>query len=140
MAMSKNKTTETKNSVKKFISSVPDKVKQADCYKIIEIMEQHSGFKAKMWGPAIVGFGSCHYKYESGREGDMPQVAFSPRKAGLVFYLSSEFDKREQLLKEFGKHKLSKACIYVKKLDDINIEVLKKMIGNSLKHTRTKYK
>lgn len=139
MAKTIAKTIENDNSVLEFIKTVPDEQKQKDSLKIIDIMKKESGFKPKMWGPAIVGFGSCHYKYESGREGDMPLIGFSPRKASLTLYLSSKFDNREELLKEFGKHKTSKACIYVKKLEDINIEVLKKMVANSFKYSKAKY-
>ncbi len=78
-----------------------------------------------MWGPSIIGFGSCHYQYESGREGDMPLAAFSPRGTAIVFYLSANAEKRAELLKKLGKHKTGKGCIYVKKLDDINMDVLK---------------
>ncbi|MEO7265597.1 MAG: DUF1801 domain-containing protein [Ferruginibacter sp.] len=139
MAKTLAKTTENNNSVLAFIKSIPGDQKQKDSLKIIDIMKKESGFKPKMWGPAIIGFGSCHFKYESGREGDMPLIGFSPRKESLTLYLSSKFDNREELLKEFGKHKTSKACIYVKKIEDINIEVLKKMVANALKYTKAKY-
>jgi len=139
MANAKNQTVETTNSVTDFINSVPDENKRADSYRIIEIMEQQSGHEPKMWGPAIVGFGSCHYKYESGREGDMPLIGFSPRKNNISLYLSLNKDDRAELFKDFGKHKTSVACIYIKRLDDINISVLKKMITVSLKRTREKY-
>ncbi len=86
-----------------------------------------------MWGLSIIGFGSHHYKYESGHEGDEPLIGFSPRKAELVLYLASAFENREELLSELGKYKTGKVCIYIKKLEDINLEVLEKMIINSLK-------
>ena len=92
-----------------------------------------------MWGPSIVGFGSYHYKYESGHEGDAPLVAFSPRAAAISLYLSGNFDKREELLQKFGKHKAEKGCIYIKKLSDVNIEVLKEMISNHIKHIHLLY-
>jgi hypothetical protein len=139
MAKSTAKTTENDNSVLDFIKTIPGDQKQKDSLKIIDIMKKESGFEPKMWGPAIVGFGSYHYKYESGREGDAPLIGFSPRKEALTIYLSSKFDNRDELLKEFGKHKTSKACIYVKKIDDINIDVLKKMVANSLKYYKEKY-
>ncbi|HNN72988.1 MAG TPA: DUF1801 domain-containing protein, partial [Ferruginibacter sp.] len=119
---------------------ITDADRRKDCQAIIDIMEKQSGFPAKMWGSAIIGFGTYHYKYESGREGDAPLVGFSPRKTEFALYLSSEFDKRDELLKQFGKHKTAKACVYVKKLEDVNVDVLKKMISNSIKHTRAKYK
>ena len=126
--MAKNKTNETSASVSGFIEKIENEIKRDDCYQIIKLMEKHSGFKPKMWGPSIIGFGSQHYKYESGHEGDMPVIAFSPRSTAIVLYLSSQFKNREALLKKFGKHKTSKGCIYVKKLDDIDMGVLEKMI------------
>ena len=129
----KAKTTETTNSVSAFIDAVPGEQRKKDALALIKIMKEQSGFEPKMWGPAIVGFGSYHYKYESGHEGDAPLVGFSPRKTEFALYLTSAFDEKEQLLKQFGKHKTGKACIYIKKLEDINIEILKKMIANSIK-------
>jgi hypothetical protein len=134
--MAENITTENKNNVKKFIASVPDETKRKDSLEIVKMMETLSGYKAKMWGTAIIGFGSVHYKYDSGREGDMPEIGFSPRKAAISFYLSSKFEGRDALLKKFGKHKTAKSCIYVKKLDDIDREVLKKMIQGSLNYRK----
>ena len=136
MAKYKAKTTETESSVAAFIKKLPDAQRQKDALAIIEIMEKQSGFPPKMWGPAIIGFGTYHYKYESGHEGDCPIIGFSPRKAEFALYLSSAFEKRDELLKQFGKHKTGKACIYVKKLEDINVDVLKKMVAASLKYTR----
>lgn len=136
MAKYQAKTTETKSSVAAFIKQIPDAQRQKDAKIIIDIMQKLSGFPPKMWGSAIIGFGSCHFVYESGHEGDMPLVGFSPRKAEFALYLSSAFEKREELLKQFGKHKTGKACIYVKKIEDINVDVLKKMIVASLKYTK----
>ena len=138
MAKAAAKTTENNNSVTAYIMSATEGQRQTDAFAIIDIMKSASGFEPKMWGTAIVGFGRYHYKYESGHEGDVPLVGFSPRKAAFVFYLSSKFDKRETLLKEFGKHTTGKACIYVKKLADINTEILKKMIINSVKYSKAK--
>ncbi|MBL0056874.1 MAG: DUF1801 domain-containing protein [Chitinophagaceae bacterium] len=140
MAKTENQTVETKKSVSAFIKTVTDKAKQEDCFKLIELMEALSGYEAKMWGPAIVGFGSYHYVYESGREGDAPLVAFSPRKDSISLYLSLGADERVDLLKQFGKHKSAKSCIYVKKLEDISVPVLKKMIRISLKRQLQKNK
>ena len=92
-----------------------------------------------MWGSAIIGFGSYHYKYESGREGDAPLVGFSPRKNEFALYIPN-FEKKEELLKEFGKHETAKACVYIKKVEDINIEVLKKMVTHSIRFLKAKYK
>ena len=140
MAKANNKTTENNDSVAAFVKKITDADRRKDCQAIIDIMEKQSGFPAKMWGSAIIGFGTYQYVYESGREGDAPLVGFSPRKTEFALYLSSEFDKRDELLKQFGKHKTAKACVHVKKLEDVNVDVLKKMISNSIKHTRAKYK
>ena len=138
MAKTGNKTTENKNSVTDFIKSVPDQQRQKDAFALLEIIKKQSGFDAKMWGSAIIGFGSYHYKYESGREGDAPLVGFSPRKNEFALYIPN-FEKKEELLKEFGKHKTAKACVYIKKVEDINIEVLKKMVTNSIRFLKAKY-
>lgn len=138
MAQAKAKTTETKASVPAFIKKA-DKAKQEDSLELLKIFEEASGFEPRMWGPSIIGFGSYHFKYESGREGDAPLCGFSPRKQEFSLYLSAGFKEREALLKKFGKHKSAKACIYIKKLEDIDIAVLKKMISLSLKHTKSKY-
>ncbi|MCX6207691.1 MAG: DUF1801 domain-containing protein [Bacteroidetes bacterium] len=135
--MAKNKTTETIASVSDFVNAVKDPVKKSDSIQVIELMQSVSGFEAKMWGPSIVGFGSYHYVYESGREGDMPIIAFSPRTTGLVFYLSINPENRDKYLSELGKHKTDKGCITVKKLEDIKMPVLKKMIQDSLKHRKS---
>jgi hypothetical protein len=126
--MAKNKTTETSKSATDFINAVPDETKRKDSFQIVEMMRKISGFDPKMWGPSIIGFGSYHYKYESGREGDAPMLGFSPRKAEIVLYLALGEDDREKLLKQFGKHKTGKGCIYFKKLEDVNVDVLKEMI------------
>ena len=131
--MAKNKTVETSDSVNDFIHSVKDETKRKDCLNIIQLARGVTGVSPKMWGSCIVGFGSYHYKYESGREGDMPIVGFSPRAAAIVFYLSANFENRDQLLKKLGKYKTGKGCIYIKKLNDVDVEVLKEMIKNSFK-------
>jgi hypothetical protein len=133
MPAAKNKTTETTGSVPAFIKKIPGADRQADAKVIIDIMQSQSGFEPKMWGTAIVGFGTHHYKYDSGREGDAPIIGFSPRKTEFVLYLPSEFDQKEELLKKFGKHKIGKACIYFKKIADIDVEVMKKMVAQALK-------
>lgn len=126
--MATNKTTETKVSIDEFIDSFVDKEqKKVDSYKLIELLKEWSGFEPKMWGPSIIGFGSYHYKYESGHEGDAPLLGFSPRKAAISLYVYSPVKEHEHFLDELGKFKMGKACIYVKKLTDINIETLEKM-------------
>lgn len=139
MAKSQNKTIETNANVSDFIISVSDEAKRNDCFTLVTLMQKLSGQEAKMWGPSIIGFGSYHYKYDSGREGDAPLVAFSPRKAEISLYLSSTFPNREALLEKLGKHKSAKACVYVKKLSDINLMVLEEMILLSLTDVKNTY-
>ncbi|RKR11747.1 uncharacterized protein DUF1801 [Flavobacterium sp. 90] len=138
--MAKNKTTETENSVEDFISSfVEDETKRKDSFELIKIMQEVTGFEPKMWGPSIIGFGSYHYKYDSGHEGDAPLAAFSPRKAAISLYVYSPSDEKEELLSKLGKHKASKGCLYVKKIADIDVEILKKMILLSIENTKKLY-
>ena len=131
--MAKNKTAETNESITDFINTfVEDETKRNDAFELIKIMQEVTHFEPKMWGPSIIGFGSYHYKYASGHEGDAPLVGFSPRKAAISLYINIPTENRDELLSKLGKHKASKGCIYVKKLADINIEVLKNMISLSL--------
>ena len=126
--MAKNKTQETQVNVTDFINSyVENEQKKADSFELIKLMNEWSGFEPKMWGSNIIGFGSYHYKYESGREGDFLMIGFSPRKAEFSLYVYSPTDGSASLLKDLGKFKMGKACIYVKKLADINIEALEKI-------------
>ncbi|HEX8016485.1 MAG TPA: DUF1801 domain-containing protein [Flavobacterium sp.] len=137
--MAKNKTTQTENSVTDFINTVDDEVKRNDSFELIKIIEQQTGFEPKMWGPGIIGFGNYHYKYDSGHEGDAPLAAFSPRKDAISLYLSTSFKNKEELLLKFGKYKAGKGCVYIKKLSDINIEILKEMIISSVKQIQKLY-
>lgn len=131
--MAKNKTTETQVSVIDFVNSYVEKdEKKADSFELIRLMSEWSGFEPKMWGPTIIGFGSYHYKYESGHEGDMPLIGFSPRKAEFSLYVYSPTKESEPLLNDLGKFKMGKACIYVKKLSDINIDSLEKICKASI--------
>ena len=133
--MAKNKTNETTINVTYFINTyVVDEQKKADSFELIKLMQQWSGFEAKMWGPTIVGFGSYHYKYASGHEGDAPLIAFSPRKAAFSLYITSQKDQNKELLAQLGKYKIATACIYVKKLSDIDISVLEKICRNTLEN------
>ncbi|HTX89132.1 MAG TPA: DUF1801 domain-containing protein [Bacteroidales bacterium] len=137
--MAKNKTTETATSVSDFLNRVKNETMRADSLRLIGIIEKATGFSPKMWGTGIVGFGSYHYKYESGREGDSPLVAFSPRATALALYLSGNFEKRDELLQQLGKYKTDKGCIYIKKLGDVRTEVLEKMIAAHIKHIKALY-
>ena len=138
--MAKNKTTETESSVADFINTfVDNEVKRNDAFELIEIMNQATGFEPKMWGPSIIGFGSYHYKYASGHEGDAPLVGFSPRKTAISLYIYFSTENKEELLSKFGKHKAAKGCIYINKLADIDIEILKIMIAASVKELQKLY-
>jgi len=139
MAKSTNKTTETGNSVNDFLHSVADEIRRNDSFELVQLMKQHAGFDAKMWGPSIVGFGSYHYKYASGREGDAPLVGFSPRAKEISLYFAQDFTEREKLLQLLGKHRSGVGCVYIKKLQDINIEVLAKLITSSVRYLQQKY-
>ena len=136
MAKAQNKTVENNDSIADFFKKVKDEQKRKDCLAIVDLLSKHTKMKAKMWGPAIVGFGSYHYKYESGREGDAPLAAFSPRASSITIYLSGI---KEELIKKLGKHKLSGGCVHIQKLEDIDKVVLLKLIDNSMKYTRAKY-
>lgn len=130
---SKNKTSETEVQVIDFINSTVDKEqKREDSFRLLELMQEWSGFEPRMWGPTIIGFGRYHYKYASGHEGDAPLIGFSPRKAQFSLYVFSDTEKSRSLLEDFGKFKMGKACIYVKKLSDISIPVLEQLCLDSI--------
>lgn len=127
------KTKETDHSVIEFIERVENPKKKADAYRLLDLFTEITGFEAKMWGPSIIGFGSYHYKYESGHEGDAPLVGFSPRKAKISLYFATGDKEREELLQRFGKHTAGAACVYINKVADIDEEVLKELILSSIK-------
>ena len=131
--MAEPKTKPTKASVKEFLNQIPDKERRDDCFAVAKIMEEITGDKPKMWGPSIVGFGTYHYKYASGHEGDWPVAAFSPRKKDLTLYLTPGFQKRTELMQKLGKHSTGKSCLYIKRLSDIHVPTLKKLIKESVK-------
>ncbi len=130
--MAENKTKPTEVSVAAFIEAITDEAKRADAKALVKLMQSASGEKPKMWGPSIIGFGSTHYKYESGREGDMPLIGFSPRKAASVLYGAIGFSGAEKLLAKLGKHTTGKGCLYIKKLTDVDKKVLATMLGKSV--------
>ncbi len=133
--MAQTKTTYTGKDVADFINSyVENEQKKTDSFRLIELMQDWSDSEPKMWGPTIVGFGNYHYKYASGHEGDAPVLGFSPRKAAFSLYIYSDTDRSKELLTNFGKFKMAKACIYVKKLADINEDVLKELCLESMKY------
>lgn len=133
--MAKNKTTQTEADVLEFIDSYVDNdQKKADSKKLIELMTEWSGFQPKMWGPTIIGFGSYHYKYASGHEGDAPLLGFSPRKAQFSLYVYSKTERSDELLNDFGKFKMGKACIYVKKIADIDLSILEELCFETIQY------
>ena len=134
--MAEPKTKPTQASVKEFLNQITDKERREDCFAVAKIMEEITGEKPKMWGPSIVGFGTYHYKYASGREGDWPVAAFSPRKKDLTVYLMPGFDERTELMQKLGKHSTGKSCLYIKRLSDIHLPTLKKLIKVSLNYLR----
>jgi Domain of unknown function (DU1801) len=125
--MAENKTKPTKLSVTAFINALTDETRRADAKVLVKLMQGVSGKKPQMWGPAIIGFGSCHYRYDSGREGDMPVIAFSPRKAATVLYGMIASSESKALLAKLGKHTNGKGCLYIKKLVDVDQKVLEAM-------------
>ena len=131
--MAELKTKQTKASVEKFLNSVKDEKKREDSFKILELMKKITKEDPKMWGPSIIGFGNYHYKYASGREGDWFLTGFSPRKQNLTLYIMSYLKKHKDLLKKLGKHKTGKGCLYINKLDDVDMNVLKELITASVK-------
>ncbi|WP_010647252.1 DUF1801 domain-containing protein [Oceanobacillus massiliensis] len=133
------KTKETSGSVMEFIESVDHPKKREDAYKLLDIFTETTGYQGKMWGPSIIGFGSYHYKYESGHEGDAPLVGFSPRKTKHSLYFATGDTHREALLKDFGKHTAGKACIYINKISDINEDILRALIKQSIEFLQKKY-
>jgi uncharacterized protein DUF1801 len=136
--MAELKTQKNNASVKDFISLAATK-QQDDCRELVRIMAKITGKRASMWGTNIVGFGSYRYKYASGREGDWPLAGFSPRKTSLSIYIMAGFGKSEKLLQKLGKHKIGKSCLYVNKLADIDLEVLKLLIEKSVAAMQKKY-
>ena len=135
--MSEPKTKPTNESVAAFINKVPEPERREDCLAVAKMMEEITGEKPKMWGPSIVGFGSFHYKYASGREGDWPLAAFSPRKKDLTLYLTmGGFEKHADLMEKLGKHSVGKACLYIRRLSDVHLPTLKKLVKTTVKETK----
>jgi hypothetical protein len=136
--MAGNKTTPNDQDVTAFLNSVMDERKRKDCFTMLELMKQVTGMEPKMWGSSIVGFGSYHYKYDSGREGDTVLAGFSPRKQNLTIYnmgyLAGGFENYDHLLKKLGKYTTGKGCLYIKRLDDVHLPTLQSLIEESVKH------
>ncbi|MDX1430411.1 MAG: DUF1801 domain-containing protein [Rhodothermales bacterium] len=132
--MSQLKTVPNSASVKAFIDGIEDDDKRADARELLKIMREVTGKRPKMWGDSIVGFGSYHYKYASGREGDWFVAGFSPRKQALTLYIMAGFSRFDELLGRLGTYTHGKSCLYVKKLDDVDREVLRELIAASVEH------
>ncbi len=130
------KTKLTDASVEKFLKSVKDEKQREDSFIILDIMTKITKLPPKMWGPSIIGFGSYHYKYESGHEGDMCLTGFSPRKQSLTLYILPGFEKNKDLMEKLGKYKTGKSCLYIKKLEDVDMKVLKELIKRGLAQTK----
>jgi len=137
--MTENKTKPTKLSVASFIDAVSDPSRRSDAKALVKLMQTAAGEKPKMWGPSIIGFGSYHYKYDSGREGDMPLIGFSPRKTAIVLYISTSFNGADALLAKLGKFTSSKGCLYIKRLPDVDLRVLETLVASSLDAMRARY-
>jgi len=138
--MATNKTKATKVSVNDFITSWADEKRHADSFRLIELMKAASGQEPAMWGPTIVGFGTYHYKYESGHEGDAPLIGFSPRKAAISLYVYNGQEEDRHLLESLGKFKIAKACIYINKLSDIDEKRLIVLMKSTIRFLESKYK
>ena len=132
--MAENKTKATDASVDDFLTSVENERRRDDARVVCRMMEEITGEKPMMWGPTMVGFGTYDYKYASGREGDWFVAGFAPRKANLVVYIMSGFKAHDTLMRRLGKHKTGSSCLYINKLDDIDMEVLRELVRRSVEH------
>ena len=129
--MAENKTKKNDGSVQEFLDSVDNPKRQADAFKILDLMKDVTGEEPVMWGKSLVGFGSYDYKYASGREGSWFRVGFSPRKASMTLYIMPGFDRYDELLGELVKYKIGKSCLYINKLEDVNFDVLRELVKQS---------
>ncbi len=134
--MAENQTQETEASVEEFLESVEHRGRREDAYALLELMRRVTGTPAKMWGPAIIGFGMYHYRYDSGREGEMLRVGFSPRKSNLALYVIFQDAELKRLLTSLGKHKTGVSCLYINKLADVDLQVLESIIARAWTATR----
>jgi hypothetical protein len=137
--MPENKTRPTKLSVTAFIDAIEDDARRADAKALVKLMRDATGEQPTLWGPSIVGFGSCHYRYDTGREGDMPLVSFSPRKGANVLYINGGFKKLSAQLAKLGPHKTGGVCLYIKRLSDVDRTILTNLVAASVASAREKY-
>ena len=139
MAKNQNKTVATDQSVQEFIDSVDNEVKKNDSLTLLDMMADITGRPPVMWGSSLIGFGTYHYKYASGREGDFFLTGFSPRKQALTIYIMPGFSEYDEILGKLGKYKTGKSCLYIKKLDDVDQEILQELIAKSVAYMRDNY-
>lgn len=137
--MAENKTRANGASVRAYLDAIPDAARRQDCEAISALMARVTGTPPVMWGDSIVGFDSYHYKYDSGREGDAPLVGFSSRKGDISLYLSCGAPELEELLGRLGRHKMGKACLYLRRLDEVDLDVLEQLVAASAEATRARY-
>ncbi len=137
--MAENKTKATDTPVASYLATIEDPARRKDCEALVKLMTKATGFKPKMWGTSIVGFGSYHYKYESGREGDSCVTGFSSRKGEISVYLTAGFPGRDELVAKLGKHRVAKACLYIRKLSDVDPSVLEQLIIGTVEDRRNRY-
>ena len=135
----RNKTRPTHSSVDDFVAAVENERRREDARAVRAMMERVTGWEPKMWGPSIVGFGEYHYKYESGREGDFLITGFSPRKSALTIYIMPGFARYEALMDKLGKHRTGKSCLYINRLDDVDLSVLEELVTRSVEYMTEKY-
>lgn len=135
--MPQNKTVPTAASVADFLAAVPNTRRREDGETLLEMMRDITGIEPQMWGPSIIGFGSYHYKYESGREGDMPIIGFSPRSRSLSLYIMDGFEDHDDLLSRLGKHRKGASCLYINKLADVDTAILRELVTHSFDHVKT---
>ncbi len=140
MAKANNKTVETMVSVDDFLATIKDEAKRKDCSTIITLIAKETKFEPKMWGPSIVGFGSYHYVYDSGREGDAPLVGLASRSSSITFYIGSDYAKQAELEAKLGKHKKSGGCLHIAKLADVDQKTLITIIKNSIAQRKKDHK
>ena len=134
--MAENKTQKTGASVEEFLASVESKTRREDGFRVLQLMQEVTGLEPEMWGPSIVGFGDYHYRYESGRGGDFFLTGFSPRKQSLSLYIMAGFDAYDGLLSRLGKHRKGASCLYINKLADVDMDVLRQLVQQSFEHAR----
>jgi hypothetical protein len=134
------KTKPSSKSVEAFLDGIADNARRKDCYTLVDMMERVTGDKPTIWGTGSVGFGNYHYKYASGHEGDCFLVGFASRKSALTLYITAGVERFPKVVEKLGKHKAGKGCLYIKKLDDVNLSVLEDLLKKSVDHVKATYK